>query len=87
MIDVRVCPSCLTKRRNGYSRVSDKIWKACLAYLQDAGSVNVIDEDGVIEVYSDAVPRNLLMANEDGAWVDDALLGEVIVSQFRSYRI
>ncbi|WP_286237923.1 hypothetical protein [Neptuniibacter halophilus] len=87
MLDVRVCPSCLTRRANGFSRVSEKIWQACLAYLPVNYPDALIEQDDFIEVYLSAQCRQLLMSSEEGFNVEDGLLQEVIRQGFVSYRM
>lgn len=87
MLDVRVCSSCLSKRSDGYSRVSEKIWQSCVDYLQDQNRGVIVEQDDVIHIFTDNSAKKLLLSNEDGFNVDDALLKEVIRAGFTSYRI
>ena len=86
MLDVRVCSSCLSRRSDGLSRVSEKIWTACFSYLQEQHPEAIINQDDFIEVYADSGKQNLLMTNEDGFNVEDSFLQEVIRADFVSYR-
>ncbi|WP_432471335.1 hypothetical protein [Amphritea sp. HPY] len=87
MLDVRVCSSCLSKRADGFSRVSEKIWQSCVDYLQDQNRGILVEQDGVIQAFADRTAEHLLLSNEDGFNVEDALLQEVIRAGFSSYRI
>lgn len=87
MLDVRVCSSCLSKRSDGYSRVSEKIWDSCLDYLLQQEHCVIDPDDGVMLVYSDKAKQHLLMSNEDGFNVKDELLKEVIKAGFTSFRM
>lgn len=87
MLDVRVCSSCLSKRADGLSRVSEKIWQSCVDYLQDQNRGVIVVQDGVIQVFTDTPAKQLLLSNEDGFNVEDSLLKEVIQAGFASYRM
>ena len=87
MLDVRVCSSCLSRRSNGLSRVSEKIWNSCLSYLYEKYPTAIVVEDGFIEVFADTEARQLLMTSEDGFNIEDTLLKETIQAGFVSYRI
>ncbi len=87
MIDIRVCSSCLSKRSDGFSRVSGKIWDACIRYLRERNRGVIVEQDDVVQAYADRATQRLLMNNEDGFNVEDSLLQEVILAGFISYRI
>jgi len=87
MLDVRVCSSCLSKRADGFSRVSEKIWLSCIDYLRSQNRGVIFEQDDVIQVFTDQTAGQLLLSNEDGFNVDDTLLKEVIRAGFTSYRI
>jgi len=84
MLDVRVCSSCLRKRSDGFSRVSEAIWDACLCYLQEHKHGFVERHEGTVFAYADTDKQTLLMSSEDGFNVEDQLLQEVILAGFNS---
>lgn len=84
MFDVRVCPSCLTKRHDGLSRVSPAMWQATLEYVAEHQLASCETVDGITQCRDQC--GQLLLSDADGPYVQDTLLADVIRAGFRSQR-